>query len=161
MHETAFTSVVHDAIQRAGAHHVNRCAPIAAKLNQVSSYWAAAGSPPLAVFFCDFFAGAFFAALLEADFFATASTVVAATAFFAAQRFFNAATIAAFPAALSVRFGFEGSGEAGAAEDSAHRLRWASLMRFRAAALIGRRFALGASGVTTGPPGNMARSSAI
>ena len=103
-----------------------------------------------------FFEGTFFGAA----FLATAGAFTAA-AFFAAQRFFNAATIAAFPAALNLRFGFVGSGVTDAVEDAAHRLRWASLMRFRAAALIGRRFAIGASGVTTGSPDSMARSSAI
>ena len=39
---------------------------------------------------------------------------VFAAAFFAAQRFFSAATIAALPALLSCRFGFAGLGVAGA-----------------------------------------------
>jgi hypothetical protein len=49
-----------------------------------------------------------------------------------------------------LRFGFEDSGVTGAVEDLAHRFRWASPMRFLAAALIGRRFAIGASGVAAG-----------
>jgi hypothetical protein len=87
---------------------------------------------------------------------------------FAAQRFFNAATIAALPAVLSFRFGLGASGATG--DDgtdfflaSAHRFRWASPIRFRAAALM-RRLPFGPSGVAAvavGVPVNIWRSSAI
>src|SRR5438046_1133711 len=60
-----------------------------------------------------FFATAFFAMA----FFAT-GTVLTAAAFFAAHLFFKAATIAALPAALSLRFGIEGSGVAACDGDS-------------------------------------------
>jgi hypothetical protein len=114
-------------------------------------YCPTATTAALIVFFCDFFVATFTGtAFFTAVFLATLGAAFTAAAFFAAHRFFNAATIAALPAALSLRSGFDGSGVTGAVEDAAHRLRWASLMRFRAAALIGRRFAVGASGVATG-----------
>src|ERR1017187_4277687 len=116
-----------------------------------------------ATFFAAFreaFTGAFLAAFLAGD----CWTFAAAP--FAAQRFFNAATIAALPAALSLRFVLGATGDDGADPflDSAHRFRWASPMRFRAAALIFRRLPLGTAGVAAvavGPPWSMARSSAI
>jgi hypothetical protein len=85
---------------------------------------------------------------------ATTGVAFAAAARFAAQRLFVAAIIRFMPSSLILRLGFWGSGMAGASSlDSAHRFRWASVMRFLAAALIGRRFAIGASGVTTGLTG--------
>ena len=78
-----------------------------------------------------------------------------AAAFFAAHRFFKAATIAALPAALSLRFGFEGSGVAGCDGDSvvpliaAHRFCCPRAIRRRAAAEI-LRFGGAASGVAAG-----------
>ena len=74
-----------------------------------------------------------------------------------------------YPAALSFRFGFGTSGATGDDGsddflDSAHRFRWASPMRFRAAALIFRRLPFGTSGaaaVAVGPPWSIWRSSAI
>jgi hypothetical protein len=83
-----------------------------------------------------------------------------------AHRFFNAATMAALPAALSLRFAFVVDLEADADSplDAAHRFRCASLMRFRAAALIFRRLPFVGSGAAVSsvrPPGSMARSSAI
>ena len=104
-----------------------------------------------------FFAIAFFSAGFFACF----------AAWNASHLFFVAATIAALPAALILRFGFGVSFSDGDSDwpfDSAHRFRWASLMRFRAAALIFRRVPIGASGVTAGSVGapvNRARSSAI
>ena len=119
------------------------------------------------------FAAAFFAAFREAftDAFLAARFLapVGVSAFFAAwnaaQRFFVASTIAFLPAALSFRFGLVACGATGDEVflDSAHRFRWASPMRFRAAALM-RRLPFRTSGVAAvavGPPGNMARSSAI
>ena len=85
----------------------------------------------------------------------------------AAQRFFVAATIAALPALLSLRLGLgaaNGAGGSVAFWDSAHRFRWASPMRFRAAALIFRRLRVAGSGgaaVSAGPLDSSARSSAI
>jgi hypothetical protein len=58
------------------------------------------------------FTGAFFAIVFLAAGACLAFAAVFAAARFAAQRFFNAATIAALPAALSVRFGFVDSGVA-------------------------------------------------
>jgi hypothetical protein len=54
-----------------------------------------------AVFFPTVFTGAFFAD----DFFTVPLLETADAVFFAAQRFFRAATIAALPAALNLRFG--------------------------------------------------------
>ena len=92
-----------------------------------------------ALFFTTF-AGAFFTtAFLTAPFFVAAGFGLAVAAFFAAHRFFKAATIAALPALLSLRLGLgASSGVAGSdcffAE--AHRFRWASAIRARPAALI-------------------------
>src|ERR1035437_10094301 len=74
--------------------------------------------------------------------------------------------MAFLPAALSLRFGLGAFGATGDEVflDSAHLFRWASPMRFRAAALIFRRLPCGppgAAAVAVGPPGSMARSSAI
>ena len=57
------------------------------QIQLVSGHWVATGSL-VAVFFCNFFAGAFFAAFLAAAFFAGTSPAFTAAAFFAAQRFF-------------------------------------------------------------------------
>ena len=93
-----------------------------------------------------------------------------AVTFLAAHRFFKAATIAALPALLSLRFGFDGSGATGAGgADSprilAHRRCWASFIRRRAAAENFLRLPVGASDVAAAvgllPPSSMARSSAI
>jgi hypothetical protein len=92
-----------------------------------------------------------------------------AAAFFAAHRFFNAATIAALPDLLSFRFGFDVSVAAGAGvSDSprilAQRRCWASFIRRRAAAENFFRFLVGASGVAPGAPWPLfkrLRSSAI
>jgi hypothetical protein len=89
-----------------------------------------------------------------------------ASAFFAAQRFFKAATIAALPALLSYRFGFNGSDVAGSdsARMFAQRRCWASFIRLRAVVENFRRLRPGASGATAvsaAPPGSIARSSAI
>jgi hypothetical protein len=60
-------------------------------------------------------------------------------AHFAAQRLFNAATIAALPAALSFRFGFLADfGPADSPFGAAHLLRCASAIARRPAALIPR-----------------------
>src|SRR5664279_4461580 len=79
--------------------------------------------------------------------------VAVAVAFLAAHRFLRAATIAALPAAESLRFGLAATGEARAADeplDTAHRLRCASAMRFRAAALLFLRLVVGTSGAVAG-----------
>src|ERR1017187_4168143 len=101
-----------------------------------------------ATFFAAFreaFTGAFLAAFLAGDCWTFAA------ARFAAQRFFNATTIAALPAALSLRFVLGATGDDGADSflDSAHRFRWASRMRFRAAALIFRRLGIPLTQQTT------------
>src|ERR1019366_3269439 len=135
-------------------------------------YSVAAGTAGVAAAFCGRLVEPFFAAFREAftgtflptaflaAFLAGACWALAAffaAARFAAQRFFNAATIAALPAALSLRFGLVASGATGdngtdSFLDSAHRFRWASPMRFRAAALILRLCFVGAAGaaVTAG-----------
>src|ERR1022692_5346508 len=74
--------------------------------------------------------------------------------------------MARLPAGLSFRFGLGASGATGDEVflDSAHLFRWASPMRFLAAALIFRRLPFGASGVaavTVGPLWSMARGSVI
>jgi hypothetical protein len=74
----------------------------------------------------------------------------AASAFFAAQRFFRAATIAALPAALSFRFGVEPTAALDSPFDAAHRFRCASAIALRPAALILRLPRRGASEATTG-----------
>ena len=84
----------------------------------------------------DFFAAFFTGAAFAADFFAATG----AAAFFAASLFRNAATMLALPAALSLRFGFAGSGVAGDDGDSvvpliaAHRFCCPRAIRRRAAA---------------------------
>jgi hypothetical protein len=107
---------------------------------------------------------------VAAVFFLVAGFGFAVAVFFAAHRFFNAATIAALPALLSFRLGFEGSVVAdGAGPDSlrifAHRRCWASFIRRRAAAENFLRLRVGASGVAAAvdllPPSSMVRSSAI
>jgi hypothetical protein len=67
-----------------------------------------------------------------AAFFATAGCAFA-SAFFAAQRFFKAATIAAFPATLSFRLGFDAAGFVSSTWplDAAHLFRCASAIAFR------------------------------
>jgi hypothetical protein len=99
--------------------------------------------------------GYFFAAV----FFCTAACVLAASALFAAQRFFKAATIAALPAALSFRLGFDTSG--GAETDRfdsplilAHLAFCPSAIRRRAAAetLRFRGTASALTAVLAGPP---------
>ncbi len=102
--------------------------------------------------------------LLAAVFFA--GTVSAAAAFFAAQRFFNAATIAALPAALSFRLGLEAFGvlASGCPLEAAHRFRCAAAIALRPAALIFRRAgvaAVAAALVPAGVPESIARRSAI
>jgi hypothetical protein len=90
------------------------------------------------------------------------------SAFFAAHRFFKAATIAALPLALSLRFGFVAPGVAGAGSDSPFNFAHLAfcpraILRLAAAEMI-LRFLAGASGLvaaTPGPPGSIARSSAI
>ena len=69
----------------------------------------------------------------------------AASARFAAQRFFSAATIAALPAALSLRFGFAGASSVLASE-AAHRFRCPAAIALRPAALILRRECFAARG---------------
>jgi hypothetical protein len=78
-------------------------------------YWAAgvtACSEAFAAFFCGFFTAAFFVArggaFFAVAFFGTGGAPFTAAAFFVAHRFFNAAPIAALPAAESLRFGFVG-----------------------------------------------------
>src|ERR1039457_2041172 len=113
--------------------------------------------------------------------FRAGDSFVLATAFFAAgffacfvawnaaHLFFVASKMAFFPAALILRFGFAVAvldGDSASPLDAAHRFRWASPMRFRAAALIFRRLPLVFSGLAAvgwvGPPESMAaRSSAI
>src|ERR1017187_3695995 len=143
-------------------------------------YSVAAGTAGgVAAVFCGRLTAAFFAVFRAAFTRAFLATFLAgacwglaaffAAARFAAQRFFKAATIAALPAALSFRFGFGASGATGDDRsdsflDSAHRFRWASPMRFRAAALIFRRLPFGPSGVAAvavGEPVSIWRSSAI
>jgi hypothetical protein len=124
----------------------------------------------LTVFFAAFAGAVFNAAFLTPAFLAATGFGLAVAAFFAAHRFFKAATIAALPALLSLRLGFGASGVAGAGgADSprifAHRRCWASFIRFRAAAENFFRLRVGASGVVAGvgfvPPSSMAWSSAI
>src|ERR1035441_2012728 len=122
---------------------------------------------PFFAAFREAFTGAFFVAVfLEAFLAAGACWALAASALTLAQRFLVASEMAFLPAALSFRFGLGASGATG--DDvflaSAHRFRCASPMRFRAAALIFRRLPFGppgAAAVAVGPPGSMARSSAI
>jgi hypothetical protein len=82
----------------------------------------------------------------------------------AARAFARFATNAAFRAGDSFLFGAFFFGGAACFLEAAHRFRWASPMRFLAAALIFRRLRVDASGVvavSVEPPGSMARSSAI
>jgi hypothetical protein len=110
------------------------------------------------------FATAFFAA----TFFCAAGFVFAAAAWTAAHLFFVASEIAFLPAALSFRFGFDGSIAAGAdGSDSpfsfAHLAFCPRAIRRLAAAEI-LRFSAGAFGVASAPaepPFSMERSSAI
>src|SRR5260370_9433 len=87
----------------------------------------------------------------------------ASPAFFAAYRFFSAATILALPAALSLRFCFLITlGAADSPFDAAHRFRCASAIALRPAALIPRF--LRTAGFVAGAESlgdSMARSSAI
>jgi len=115
-------------------------------------------------------AQAFFATDFVAPALFAPSAAAFAPAFFSRHRFFRAATIAALPAALSLRFGFEGPGvpDVAAGSDSprilAHRRCWPSFIRFLAAALIFRRLRPGAFCIptdSTRPTGSIARSSAI
>src|ERR1035437_4021751 len=151
----------------------------AMRATDLAGYAAATGTAGVAAAFCarlaapfftvfrEAFTGAFFAAVFLAGG-CWALAAVFAAALFAAQRFFNAATIAALPAALSLRFGLVASGATGddgsdSFLDSAHRFRWASPMRFRAAALIFRLRFVGAPGaaVSVGVLVSIWRSSAI
>src|SRR5450759_619887 len=91
-----------------------------------------------------FLAAVFFAA----RFLATIGVPAFFAAWKAAQRFLVASEMAFLPAALSFRFGLGASGTTGddgtdSFLDSAHRFRWASPMRFRAAALILRLLPFG------------------
>jgi hypothetical protein len=89
---------------------------------------------------------------------------VAAAAFLAAHRFFRAATIAALPAALSLRFGFDPTAVLDSPFDAAHRFRCASAIALRPAALSLRLTRRGASEAPTGavrPAVNICRRSAI
>ena len=114
----------------------------------------------------------FAAAFLTAPFFRAvflAGFAFAASARFNAQRFLSAATIAAFPALLSFRFGFDDSGVSGAVGADSPRVF--ALLAFCAIAILRLeaaenflRLRLVGSGVATGsvvPPGSMALSSAI
>src|ERR1035437_4272434 len=122
-----------------------------------------------AAFFAAFAGAVFTAAFLTPAFLAATGFGFAVAAFFAAHRFFKAATIAALPALLSLRLGFAASGVAGVGgADSprifAHRRCWASFIRFRAAAENFLRLPVSASGMaagSVGPPVSTARSSAI
>src|ERR1017187_3711923 len=130
--------------------------------------------------FCGRFAAPFFAAFREAftgtlltAFLAAgvcwALAALAASALTLAQRLLVASAMAFLPAALSFRFalgasGVTGDGGSDSFLDSAHRFRWASPMRLRAAALILRRLPFGASdkaAVSVGVPVSIWRSSTI
>lgn len=121
---------------------------------------------PLAGTLAAFLVAVFFAPVY---FFAATDAVFAAADFFAAMRFFKAAMMLALPAALSVRFGFAGSGVAGDDGDSdvpliaAQRFFCPAAILRRAAAetLRFRGAASGVAAVSVRPPGSMARSSAI
>jgi hypothetical protein len=91
-----------------------------------------------------------------------------ATAFFAAHRFFKAATMFALPAALSVRFGSGGANVAGADGSDSPRIFAhlvfcpRAILRLAAAEIF--RFGVAPPGVGAGsalPPDSTARSSAI
>lgn len=109
--------------------------------------------------------------LAGADFFAAGECAFNAD-FFAAQRFFKAATMFALPALLSVRFGLAGAGAVGAGGAAsprtfAHLRCWASFMRRIAAGENFRRFRCGGASVVfvvaglAEAPDSMARSSPI
>jgi hypothetical protein len=124
----------------------------------------------LAVFFtAAFFTGALFLAVFFAVLvlLAAALSYWALAALTASHRFFVAAMIAFLPAAESFRLGLgaaAGAGGSVAFLEAAHLLRWASPMRFRAAAPIFRRLRVAGSGAaagSVGPPVSQARSSAI
>jgi hypothetical protein len=94
------------------------------------------------------------------------AAVFTAAAFFAAHRFFRAATIAFRPAAESLRFGLEGSDVAGAGGSDSPRIlaprrSWPCFIRRRVAAENFFRLPVAGFGIVAGPPGSMARSSAI
>src|ERR1035437_9877082 len=124
---------------------------------------------PFFAVFREAFAGAFLVTAFLAAGGRLALAAVAASALTLALRLRLASAMAFLPAALSFRFGLAASGATGdrASDwtlDSAHRFRWASPMRFRAAALIFRRLPFGLSGVAAGSvgvPANIWRSSAI
>jgi hypothetical protein len=131
-----------------------------------ATYCAATAAAAAAGGFAAFFRGFLLAVFFAAAFFATAGLSAAFPAWNAAQRFFVASTIARLPAALSLRLRFGASDAAAGCAiplDSAHRFRCASPMRFRAAALIFRRFTFGASvGAGSGrPPSSICRISTI
>jgi hypothetical protein len=98
-------------------------------------------------------------------FFASFTGAYFAAAFFAAQRFFKAATIAALPAAESFRFGFADFDVAGDVPlIAAHLARCAIAIFRRAAGENFFRLPVGASVVAValaGPPSSMTRRSAI
>ena len=101
--------------------------------------------------------------------FFTAAFFACFAAWNAAHLLFVASEIAFLPAALILRFGFAVAvldGDSASPLDAAHRFRWASPMRFLAAAPIFRRLPLVGSGLAAvgwvAPPESMAaRSSAI
>src|ERR1017187_5330495 len=84
-----------------------------------------------------------------------------AAAFFAAQRFFRAATMFALPAALILRFGFDAGDFSSGDFFEAHLFRCASAIAFRPAVLIFRRGLCPGPAPAAGAAGSMARSSAI
>ncbi len=105
----------------------------------------------------------------QAVFFATGVSLLGRLSS-AAHRFFNAATMFARPALLSVRLGFDGAvlaagaGEADSPRILAHRSCWASFMRRRTAAERFLRSVFGPSSVaavSAGPPESSDRSSVI
>jgi hypothetical protein len=107
---------------------------------------------------------------LAAAFLATAGAAFPASARTRSQRALIAPTIAALPALLSFRFGFDASDltSAGGSDSPrilAHRRCWASFIRRRAAAENFLRWLVGGPGVVAAvglvPPDSMARSSAI
>src|SRR5258708_3511092 len=102
---------------------------------------ATLGAVFLSAFFAAVAGAVFTAAFLVAVFLVAACSSFAASARFNAHRFWVAATIAALPALLSFRFGFDSSGIGGAGDladffDAAHLLRCASAIRARPAALM-------------------------
>jgi len=99
--------------------------------------------------------------------FFTAAFFACFAAWNAAHLLFVASEIAFLPAALILRFGFAVAvldGDSASPLDAAHRFRWASPMRFLAAALMFRRLGFVGSGVaaaSVGVPVSIWRSSAI